>query len=213
MPARSVRASSASQASSATSPSSLKVTATTRRGARGEVLPAASAPGNPGEHRLLEQTTAELDRLGFRPREVAVDGGFVPGATEQTLTALAPRRTFVSGRAEPGSRRTRKRLARYRGGAVDPGRPHQRAAEPGGQADIVQGPGDGVVSRCHVDRSLRSVVTQHPRLENSAGCGWRSMAAVQAGGRGFRVRRHGRRGRRGRSGAPATARWPARRAH
>jgi IS5 family transposase len=93
-----------------------EVTANTRRGARGYVLPAASAPGNPGENRLLEQTAAELDRLGLAPREVAVDGGFVPGPTEQTLTALAPRRTFVSGRAEPSSRRTRKRLARYRTG-------------------------------------------------------------------------------------------------
>jgi len=94
-----------------------EVTANTRRGARGYVLPAASAPGNPGEDRLLEQTAAELDRLGLAPREVAVDGGFVPGPTNQTLTALAPRRTFISGRAEPGSRRTRKRLARYRTGA------------------------------------------------------------------------------------------------
>jgi hypothetical protein len=58
----------------------------------------------------------ELDRLGLRPREVALDGGFVPGPTQQTLAALAPTRTFISGRAEPGSRRTRKRLARYRTG-------------------------------------------------------------------------------------------------
>ncbi len=94
-----------------------EVTANTRRGARGYVLPAASAPGNPGEDRLLEQTAAELDRLDLTPREVAVDGGFVPGPTTQTLTALAPRRTFIAGRAEPGSRRTRKRLARYRTGA------------------------------------------------------------------------------------------------
>jgi IS5 family transposase len=93
-----------------------EVTANTRRGARGFLLPAASAPGNPGENRLLTQTAAELDRLGLRPREVAVDGGFVPGPTEQTLAGLAPARTFISGRAEPGSRRTRRRLARYRTG-------------------------------------------------------------------------------------------------
>jgi transposase, IS5 family len=93
-----------------------EVTASTRRGARGYVLPAASAPGNPGENRLLEQTMVELDRLGLRPREVALDGGFVPGPTGQTLAALAPARTFISGRAESGSRRTRKRLARYRTG-------------------------------------------------------------------------------------------------
>jgi IS5 family transposase len=93
-----------------------EVTANTRRGARGYVLPAASAPGNPGENRLLAQTAAELDRLGLAPREVALDGGFVPGPTQQTLSALAPTRTFIAGRAEPGSRRTRKRLARYRTG-------------------------------------------------------------------------------------------------
>jgi IS5 family transposase len=93
-----------------------EVTANTRRGARGYLLPAASAPGNPGENRLLPQTMAELDRLGLQPREVALDGGFVPGPTEQTLAALAPTRTAISGRAEPGSRGTRKRLARYRTG-------------------------------------------------------------------------------------------------
>jgi transposase, IS5 family len=93
-----------------------EVTATTGRGARGYVLPAASAPGNPGENRLLGQPVAELDRLGLTPREVALDGGFVPGPTTQTLAGLAPTRTFISGRAEAGSRRTRRRLARYRTG-------------------------------------------------------------------------------------------------
>jgi transposase, IS5 family len=93
-----------------------EVTANTRRGARGYVLPAATAPGNPGENRLLDQTISELDSLGLRPREVVLDGGFAPGPTEQSLAALAPTRTFIAGRAEPGSRRTRKRLARYRTG-------------------------------------------------------------------------------------------------
>jgi IS5 family transposase len=94
-----------------------EVTANTRRGARGDVLPAATAPGNPGENRLLAQTAAELDRLDLAPREVALDGGFVPGPTEHALAALVPTRLFISGRAEPGSRRTRRRLARYRTGA------------------------------------------------------------------------------------------------
>ena len=93
-----------------------EVTANTRRGARGYVLPAATAPGNPGENRLLPQTIGELDRLGLRPREVALDGGFLPSPTAQTLAELAPARTFIAGRAMPGSRRTHKRLARYRTG-------------------------------------------------------------------------------------------------
>jgi IS5 family transposase len=93
-----------------------EVTANTGRGARGHLLPAASAPGNPGENQLLDQTVAEPDRLGLRPREVALDGGFVPGPTQQALAGLAPARTFIAGRAEPGSRRTRRRLARYRSG-------------------------------------------------------------------------------------------------
>jgi hypothetical protein len=87
---------------------------------------------NPGENRLLAQTMAELDRLGLRPREVAPDGGFVPGPTEQALAALAPARTFISGRAEPGSRRTRRRLARYRTGCE--GRiSHLKAGPAGGR--------------------------------------------------------------------------------
>ena len=115
MPDRSARASSARPTSSALWPVA-EVTATTGRGARGDLLPAVSAPGNPGENQLLDQTVAELDRLGLRPREVALDGGFVPGPTQQALAALAPARTFIAGRAEPGSRRTRRRLARYRTG-------------------------------------------------------------------------------------------------
>ena len=81
------------------------------------MLPAATAPGNPSENRLLDQTARELERLGLRPREVALDGGFQPAATNETLAELGPERMFISGRAEPGSRRTRKRLARYRTGA------------------------------------------------------------------------------------------------
>jgi IS5 family transposase len=41
-----------------------EVTANTGPGARGYLLPAATAPGNPGENRLLAQAAVELDRLG-----------------------------------------------------------------------------------------------------------------------------------------------------
>ena len=93
-----------------------EMTPNTKRGTRGFILPPASAPGNPGENELLPQTVAELQRLGLSPREVALDGGFQTKASEQALATLAPERTFIAGRASPGSRRTQRRLARYRTG-------------------------------------------------------------------------------------------------
>jgi hypothetical protein len=64
---------------------------------------------------------ARPDRRRADPAGPGPTGGragrwLVPGPTAQALAALAPTRTFVSGRAEPGSRRTRRRLARYRTG-------------------------------------------------------------------------------------------------
>jgi IS5 family transposase len=94
-----------------------EVTENTRRGARGVILPASSQVGNPAENTLLPATVAELDRLGIRPREVALDGGFMPGPTHQALDPLAPERVFIAGRQKPESKRTARRLRRYRTGA------------------------------------------------------------------------------------------------
>ncbi len=93
-----------------------EVTENTKRGARGLILPASTAPGNPAENALLPGTVAELKRLGISPREVALDGGFQPAATNSSLSEFAPDRVFISGRQEPGSRRTNRRLQRYRTG-------------------------------------------------------------------------------------------------
>ena len=93
-----------------------EVTENTKRGARGLILPASTAPGNPAENALLPATVEELKRLGISPREVALDGGFMPAPTNQALAELAPDRMFISGRQEPGSRRTNRRLQRYRTG-------------------------------------------------------------------------------------------------
>ena len=93
-----------------------EVTPSTKPGARGFILPPATATGNPGENELLPQTVAELQRLGLSPREVALDGGFQTKATQQALAPLAPQRTFIAGRTSPGSKRTQRRLARYRVG-------------------------------------------------------------------------------------------------
>jgi IS5 family transposase len=94
-----------------------EVTENTKRGARGLILPAASAVGNPGEDALLPDTVGELKRLGISPREVALDGGFNVGPTGEALEELAPERVFISGRQQPGSKRTQRRLKRYRTGA------------------------------------------------------------------------------------------------
>ena len=94
-----------------------EVTENTKRGARGLILPASSLPGNPQELVLLPQTAQELKRLGLSPREVALDGGFQPGPTADTLAELKPERVFISGRQQPGSKRTQRRLQRYRTGA------------------------------------------------------------------------------------------------
>jgi IS5 family transposase len=94
-----------------------EVTENTKRGARGLILPPSSLPGNPQELMLLPQTVQELKRLGLCPREVALDGGFQPGPTASTLAELAPERVFISGRQQPGSKRTQRRLQRYRTGA------------------------------------------------------------------------------------------------
>jgi IS5 family transposase len=96
-----------------------EVTEHTRRGARGVIVPAATRLGNPAEDTLLPDTIAELTRLGIRPREIALDGGFNIGPTRQTLDdhGLTPERVFISGRQQPGSRRTQRRLQRYRTGA------------------------------------------------------------------------------------------------
>jgi IS5 family transposase len=94
-----------------------EVTQSTKPGARGLILPSASAPGNPAEDQLLPQTAAELQRAGIRLAEVALDGGFHPGPTAKAFEYSPPRRTFIAGRREPDSQHTRRRLGRYRTGA------------------------------------------------------------------------------------------------
>ena len=93
------------------------MTENTKPGARGVILPASSALGNPSENTLLADTVAELGRLGLKPREVALDGGFMPGPTNSALEGLAPKTAFIAGHQEPASKRSQRRLRRYRTGA------------------------------------------------------------------------------------------------
>jgi IS5 family transposase len=94
-----------------------EVTEHTRRGARGLILPPVTQIGNPGEDSLLPATVAELKGLGISPREVALDGGFNIAPSTEAFADMAPDRVFISGRQQPGSRRTQRRLQKYRTGA------------------------------------------------------------------------------------------------
>ena len=87
-----------------------EVTEHTKTGARGLILPASTELGNPAEETLLPGTVAELQRLGIKIREVAV------GPTDTALADLGPRTVFIAGRQAPGSKRTQRRLRRYRTG-------------------------------------------------------------------------------------------------
>ena len=81
-----------------------EVTENTKTGARGLILPASTEIGNPAEETLLPGTVAELERLGIRPREIAVDGGFKAGPTNAALELLKPKTVFIAGRQEPASK-------------------------------------------------------------------------------------------------------------
>jgi IS5 family transposase len=94
-----------------------EVTENTRRGARGLILPPTTRLGNPGEDTLLPDTIAELKRLEISPKEIALDGAFNVGPTTAAVEDLAPDRVFISGRQQPGSKRTQRRLQKYRTGA------------------------------------------------------------------------------------------------
>ncbi len=86
----------------------------TRRGARGLILPAATQIGSPNESELVARTGDRLDELGLRPRELALDGGFAPGPVQEHLPP--PDRTFIAGRQSAGSKKTNRRLAKFRVG-------------------------------------------------------------------------------------------------
>lgn len=92
-----------------------EVTEHTRRGARGLLLPPKLRPGSTHENTLLPETVAELKQLKISLREAAFDAGFLPQPTTQALAEVGAD-VFITGTLHPGSRRTRRRLARYRVG-------------------------------------------------------------------------------------------------
>jgi transposase, IS5 family len=92
-----------------------EITANTKKGARGFILPPSSEIGNPAEDTLLPNTAQELKDLGIELKEVMVDGVFTASKTNETLEGVADT-VHIAGRQEEGSRRTRRRRQRYRTG-------------------------------------------------------------------------------------------------
>lgn len=92
-----------------------EITANTRRGTRGYLLPPALRIGSPNETDLLPDTIAELDLLGVRLHEAVLDGGF-PLPTTTALLGERVRTIHITGRAMPATRRARRRVASYRVG-------------------------------------------------------------------------------------------------
>ena len=66
-----------------------EITANTKEGARGFVLPPQSQIGNLAEDTLLPDTAHELRNLGIKLKEIMVDGAFTTTATNNALEDLA----------------------------------------------------------------------------------------------------------------------------
>jgi IS5 family transposase len=93
-----------------------ELTANTRRGARGLLVPPKIAVGNAHEDTLLPESVAEIMALHLRPTEAVFDRGFTTKATIATMAGLGGRVFIAGSPMNSGSRRTRRRLASHRVG-------------------------------------------------------------------------------------------------
>jgi IS5 family transposase len=93
-----------------------ELTSSTKRGSRGLILPPVTRAGSVPEDQLLVETLDRLRALGLRPVEAVFDAGFTVGATRAALADLGSEAFIVGSATNAGSRRTRRRLARYRVG-------------------------------------------------------------------------------------------------
>ena len=93
-----------------------ELSANTRRGARGLLVPPKLAIGSAHDDSLLPETVIEVMALDLRPPEAVFDRGFTTKATVAAMARLGSK-VFIAGSAQnQGSRRTRKRLASHRVG-------------------------------------------------------------------------------------------------
>lgn len=95
-----------------------EVTRNTKKGARGLLLPPKLQPGSTHENTLLDQTVKELETLGLAPKEAVFDAGFAVQRTTETMHGVnKDMHLFIAGNEDnEGSRRTRRRRARFRVG-------------------------------------------------------------------------------------------------
>jgi len=114
-----------------------ELSANTRRGARGLLLPPKVAVGNAHEDSLLPATVAEVNGLNLKPFEAVFDRGFTTKATLVAMAGLGSQ-VFIAGSAQnEGSRRTRRRLASHRVGCE--GRIAHLKREYGGRRSRLKG--------------------------------------------------------------------------
>jgi len=114
-----------------------ELTANTRRGARGLLVPPTVAIGSAHEDSMLPATVAEVVALELKPLEAVFDRGFTTKATLAAMTELGSK-VFISGSAKnDGSRRTRQRLASHRVGCE--GRIAHLKREYGGRRSRLKG--------------------------------------------------------------------------
>lgn len=92
-----------------------EVTANTKPGARGLLVPPPLEAGSTPENALLPKTAAELDTLGIKVIEGSFDAGFHRAETETALPGVVAH--IVGSHDNAGSRRTRRRRANFRVGA------------------------------------------------------------------------------------------------
>ena len=92
-----------------------EVTANTKPGARGLIVPPKLEAGSTPENTLLPQTAAELEALGIKVVEGSFDAGFHRADTEAALPGVVAH--IVGSHDNAGSRRTRRRRANFRVGA------------------------------------------------------------------------------------------------
>lgn len=128
-----------------------ELTSSTKKGARGLLLPPKLGVGSVSENILLEENAAEITGLEFGLVEASFDAGFTVKATAATMAEVGGEIFVAGSKKNAGSRHTRRRRASYRVAArvVSPISSASRrkaltTERRGGRSDLVQLDGTGL---------------------------------------------------------------------